>query len=225
MSGDGPRGELGIELGSAGFSRVLVLSWWGCWVVPGDLTGVGSPYAGARGMVRLFAMTPMFSAGWGVGKPDEESVVRDVCLQKACYDVGSMVSKSTGRLRRSVTTSVAVGRRAGSCCQHLDVMFHTESVRPSSCPSDGRAGRPPPTIFKTMDGVLKLLNGYFPVKAWSNIQMSGGMSIPSPLVIGAGGARTNLYHNHAKSKNVRFLCHFVRPLENLRRGPPHSVPP
>ena len=36
--------------------------------------------------------------------------------------------------------------------------------------------------------------------------------------------RTNLYHNHAESKHVRFLCDRIGALQNLWRGPRRSVP-
>ena len=113
----------------------------------------------------LFATTPTFSAGWGGGELDGGRAARILCLQETCHGVGSRESKSTGHSRRSPTTSVTFGRRVGSCSQHLDAMSHNKSVRPSSRTSCGRGGRPPPTILRTVDGVLKLLNGYLPVKA------------------------------------------------------------
>jgi len=75
-----------------------------------------------------------------------------------------MERENTGHSRRSLTTSVIVGRQAGSLCQHLYVMFHIESVRPSSCASCGRAGHSPPVIFKIMATCPQPLNGYLPVK-------------------------------------------------------------
>jgi len=134
-------------------------------VVPGGFVGVGSPSSGTKIIGVLFVVAPPFSTCLHRCEPDEGSIQRNLCLQEACHDIGSIESKSTDHSRRSSTTLVTVGLRAGSCCQQLVAMFHTGSVRPSSRASRGRAGRPPPTIFKTMDGVLKLLNGYFPVKA------------------------------------------------------------
>jgi len=125
-------------------------------VVPGDM---GPPFVGAGMADALFVVPPMFFTGWHRSGLDEGSIRRNLCLQAPCSDVGSTESKSTDHPRRSPTTSSAVVRRVGSCCQQLDVMFHTGSVRPSFRAPSGRAGRPPPTIFKTMDGVLELLNG------------------------------------------------------------------
>ena len=129
----------------------------------GDLVGVGFPSAGTRIIGVLLVVAHAFSIGWREGELG--FIARNLCLQEPCRDIGPTESTSTDHSRRSPTTPAAVGRRVGSCCQQLDVMFHTGSVRPSFRASSGRAGRPPPTIFKTMDGVLKLLNGYFPVKA------------------------------------------------------------
>jgi len=67
--------------------------------------------------------------------------------------------ENTNRSRRNPTTSVTDGRRAGSCRQHLTVISHTESVRPSSRVPSGRAGRSPVVIFKMMIGSVKPLNG------------------------------------------------------------------
>ena len=38
-----------------------------------------------------------------------------------------------------------------------------------------------------------------------------------------GRHKTNLYHNHAKSKNVCFRCYFIAILENLWRSPRSSI--
>ena len=101
-------------------------------------------------------------------------------------------------------------------------MSHTESVRPSSWASCGRAGRSPPITIETMTGGVKPLNGYLPVKTFHGIQTSGKLPIHPPPIPGIG--RTNLCYNHTKSENICFLCDFVTFLENFRRGPRLSIP-
>jgi len=54
--------------------------------------------------------------------------------------------------------------------------------------------------------------------------MSGEPSIPPPTMLGVGGMKTNLYHNHTKSKNVCFRCGFIASLEkDLWRSPCSSI--
>jgi len=65
-------------------------------------------------------------------------------------------------------------------------MLHTESVRPSSCASCGRAGRRLPTIVEVMTGVVSLPNGCLPVKTLDNVQISDEPSIPLPPTLGGG---------------------------------------
>ena len=133
------------------------------------------------------------------------------------HNVGAMGRGNTDHSRRSLTTSVTVGRSAGSCRQHLSVMSHTESVRPSSCASCGRAGRSPPIIFRLMAISVRPLNGYPPVKTLTGIQMSGKLYIPQHPM---RGTRTNLNHGHTKRKNVCFRCRFITFLKkDLRRSP------
>jgi len=91
-----------------------------------------------------------------------------------------MGRENTDRSRKSPTTSVTVGRRAGSRCQQLSVILHTEPVRPSSRASRERAGRSPLVIFKMMIGSVQPLNGYLPVKTFTGIQTSGELTIPPP---------------------------------------------
>ena len=72
-----------------------------------------------------------------------------------------------------------------------------------------------------MTGVVKLLNGYLPVKTLHGIQMSGEPSIPPRATVGVW--RTNLCHDHTKSENICFRCRFIASLENLWRGPCLSI--
>ena len=102
-------------------------------------------------------------------------------------------------------------------------MSHTESVRPSSCASCGRAGRLPSIIIETMTEVVKPLNGYIPVKTLPKIQTLGKTVHPSTSNTGRGDTRTNLHHDHTKSENVCCWCGFISFLENLRRGPRLSI--
>jgi len=76
-----------------------------------------------------------------------------------------MERETADHSRRNLTTVAAVGRWEGSSCQQLSVMSHTESTRPSSRASCGRAVRSPLIIFKITNEGLKPLNGFFPVNA------------------------------------------------------------
>ena len=93
-----------------------------------------------------------------------------------------MERENADHSRRSPTTSVIAGREVGSCPQHLSVMFHNESVRPSSCVSSGRVGRSPFVIFKMMIEFVKSLNGYIPVKTLNGIQSSAESAILPPML-------------------------------------------
>ena len=97
-----------------------------------------------------------------------------------------MERESTDRSRKSPTTSVTVGRRAGSRCQQLSVIFHIEPVRPSSRAPRERVGRSPLVIFKMMIGSVQPLNGYFPVKTLTETQPSGERTIPLPPALSLG---------------------------------------
>ena len=90
--------------------------------------------------------------------------------------------ENTGHLRRNPTTSITVGRLAGSFPQQRSVISHTESVRPSFCVSCGRAGRLSSTIVVMTTGVLKSPNGYLPVKTLNGIQMPDKSSVPVPRI-------------------------------------------
>lgn len=52
-------------------------------------------------------------------------------------------------------------------------MVHTESTRPSSCTSQGRAGRSPSMILNITDGEFNPVNGCLPVKTYDRIWISG----------------------------------------------------
>ena len=53
-------------------------------------------------------------------------------------------------------------------------------------------------------------------------QASDDPTIYPPLILGA--ARTNLYHDHAKCKHIRFPCEYcIGSLENFWRSPRHGV--
>jgi len=75
-------------------------------------------------------------------------------------------------------------------------------------------------IFEMTTGAVNSLNGRLPVKTLGGIQASGEPSIRPPSV---PGVTTNLYHNHAESKYVRFSCGCISSLENLWRGPRRSI--
>ena len=124
-------------------------------------------------------------------------------------------------IRVEVRPPATIGRWVGSRHQQWSVISHTVSVRPSSCVSSGRAGRSPSIIIVMTSGVLELPNGYPPVKTLNGVQMSINHLFLSPVLV----VRTNLYHNHAKSKYVCFSCIFIASLKNLRCGPPHSISP
>ena len=99
-------------------------------------------------------------------------------------------------------------------------MSHIKSVGSISCASCGRAGRSPAMTFEMITGVVNSLNGHLPVKTLSRIKIPGESFIPYDTRKVTG---TNLYHDHAKRKYVRFLCALISSLQNLRRSPCRSI--
>ena len=130
--------------------------------------------------------------------------------------------RNTCRSRRVATTSVIVGRRSGSCCQHRSVISQTGSVKSGSC---GRSGSSQfMTILKTASAGARSLNGWLPVKALSR-RITGRPLVHLHPILGTRVTRTDLYHNYAKSVDIRLpRVHAISP-DHLRRGPPRCKPP
>ena len=126
----------------------------------------------------------------------------------------------TDHSRRNPTTPAVGGRPAGSSCQQLVVIPHTESARPSSCVPRGRIGRSPSIILNITDGELKSLNGCLPVKTYDSFLVSDRVFSLRPR---RRGTRTYLYHDHAERKYIPFPCDLIDTLEDLGRGPPCSI--
>ena len=141
-------------------------------------------------------------------------LVRRVKLQESRQYVDSAETEATGHSRRNSTTPAAVGRREGLCCQQLSTISHTESSKPNTRASCGRAGILPLMICEVTNVLLRPLNGFRPVKAYAGVQMLENYLTTR--------AKTDLYHDHPKRKHVRFLCYFFAQ-ENLWCGPHGSI--
>ena len=100
-------------------------------------------------------------------------------------------------------------------------MSHTGSVKSGCC---GRPGRSPPTIFEIAIADLNSPNGCLPVKTLRFECQANRHNLSTYTWQRAQGIlRTNLYHNHAEGKDIRFSCIFITCFNNFRRGPPGSI--
>jgi len=76
-----------------------------------------------------------------------------------------------------------------------------------------------------MIGVVKLLNGYIPVKTLRGIQMSGEPSIPPPLTLGFGRHKDQpLSQPYRERKHLLLVLLYHLSRELLARPTPRYIP-
>jgi hypothetical protein len=131
------------------------------------------------------------------------------------------IKGSTHHSRRVAATSFILGRRTGSSCQHRTVVSQTESVK--SC-SFGRSGRSPSMIFETATRSVNSGNGYVPVKTLGRVLYQEDQQSLHHRRWARKGKRADLYHNHAKSVDVRRLCASFVSLDDFWCSPPWRKP-